>query len=107
MNNYELIEAKQKLSGDMQNAKEQRRLHTLQIEKNKAKIKELNEEIENLKVTCQMYENTLTRKRAKKRAQEAAKKHNDKIVLNELNKNAANAQLTIDKNIMIGEDYRS
>ena len=60
-----------------------------------------------MKTLCQMYENNLEKKRAKKRAFNTAINDGNKMFHAELNKHEEKQNKAINRNIMIGEDFRS
>ena len=70
-------------------------------------MNKLHEDINNYKITVQMYENTLARKRAKQKAKDKAMKEHEKVILHDLNKAEFHQNLALDNNAMIGEDFRS
>ena len=60
-----------------------------------------------MKTMCQMYVNQLEKKRAKKRARDRALMDGNKIVQETLNHHEEKQNKAINRNIMIGEDFRS
>ena len=107
MKNAELINKNEK------HEKEIKHLSSLITQKNTqlgeliTKNRILTEDDLNMKTLCQMYENQLEKKRAKKRARERALHDGNKIVQATLNNYEEKQNKAINRNIMIGEDFRS
>ena len=107
MENTDLIGKKDKLE------KEIKHLNQLVTSKN-VKIGELitsnrllTEDAHNMKTLCQMYENNLEKKRAKKRAFNTAITDGHKQFHAQLDAHEEKQNKAINRNIMVGEDFRS